>query len=69
MKVWYQLLGELCLMAPALPGARGLFSVLQDALSKADRHRVRRITCRVWDVVADFTDIADSMRQRPTRLQ
>lgn len=55
-------------MAPALPGARGLFSVLEDSLSKADRHRVR-LTQRVWDVVSDFTDIADSLRQRSTRLQ
>ena len=62
VKVWHQLLGELRSMAPALPGARGLFSVLQDALSKADQHRVR-ITRRVWDVVAD------SLKQRPTRLQ
>ena len=68
IRTWHQSLGELRSMAPALPGARGLFSVLQDALSKADRHRVR-LTRRVWDVVADFTTIADSLQQRPTRLQ
>lgn len=67
IKLWHQLLGELRSMALALPGARGLFSVLQDALSRADRHRVR-LTQRVWDVVADFTAIADSLRLRPTRL-
>ena len=33
-KLWHQLLGELRSMALALPGARGFFSVLQDALSK-----------------------------------
>ena len=52
-------------MAPALSGARGLFSVLKDALSKADKNRVR-VTRRVWDVVADFRAIADSLATRPT---
>ena len=68
IKVWHQLLGELRSMSAALPGARGLFSILQDSLSKADRNRVR-LTARVWDTVADFTGIADSLRTRPTRLQ
>ncbi len=38
---WHQLLGELRSMSPALPGTRGLFSFLQEALSKGDSHRVR----------------------------
>lgn len=40
-------------MSPALPGTRGLFSVLQDALSKGDHTRVR-LNRRVYDVAADF---------------
>ena len=40
-KLWHQLLGELRSMLPALPGTRGLFSTLQEALSKGDRRRVR----------------------------
>ena len=68
IRIWHQLLGELRSMAPALPGARGLFSVLQDALDKADRHRVR-LTQAVWDVVDDFRAIADALRERPSRLQ
>ena len=55
-------------MSPALPGSRGLFSALQDALGRADRNRVR-ITPLIWDLAADFTAIADSLRERPTRLQ
>jgi hypothetical protein len=55
-------------MSAALPGARGLFSILQESLSKADRHRVR-LNDRVWDTVADFRAIADSLTTRPTRLQ
>jgi hypothetical protein len=55
-------------MSPALPGARGLFSALQDALGKADRNRVR-VTRHVWNLPADFTAIANSLQHRPTRLQ
>jgi hypothetical protein len=55
-------------MLPALPGARGLFSILQDALGKADRNRVR-VTQHVWHMAADFQAIADTLRDRPTRLQ
>jgi hypothetical protein len=67
-KHWHQLLGELRSMSPALPGARGLFSILQESLRKSDRHRVR-ITKAVWDMAADFRDIARSLQARPTRLR
>ena len=65
---WHQLLGELRSMTAALPGARGLFSVLQDALRKGDRHRVR-LSRGVFDSLADFRAIADSLRDRPTRFR
>ena len=68
VKKWHQLLGELRSMSPALPGSRGLFSLLQAALSKADRNRVR-ITPRVWHMAADFRAIADTLGARPTRLR
>jgi hypothetical protein len=68
VKRWHQLLGELRSMSPALPGARGLFSILQESLRKSDRHRVR-ITKAVWDMAADFRTIAQSLQTRPTRLQ
>ena len=55
-------------MPPALPGTRGLFSVLQSALSRGDGHRVR-LNQRVYDVAADFTDLVDALESRPTRLQ
>ncbi len=50
---WHQLLGKLRSMAAALPGARGLFSTLQDYLRKGDRHRVR-LNRRAFDSLADF---------------
>ena len=65
---WQQLLGELRSMTAALPGSRGLFSVLQDALRGGDRHRVR-LTSRVFDSLVDFRLIADSLRDRPTRFR
>ena len=65
---WHQLLGELRSMSPALPGTRGLFSVLQQALRSGDRRRVR-LNQHVYDTAADFTALVDSLAQRPTRLQ
>ena len=65
---WHKLLGELRSMAPALPGTRGLFSVLQNALSRGDGHRVH-LNHRVHDVAADFTELVDALAARPTRLQ
>lgn len=64
---WHQLLGELRSMSAALPGARGLFSILQDTLRTGDRYRVR-LSRRVFDNLADFRAIADSLRDRPTRF-
>ncbi|KAI2507850.1 hypothetical protein MHU86_6630 [Fragilaria crotonensis] len=61
LPAWHQLLGELRSMAAALPGARGLFSTLQDALRHGDRHRVR-LSRRIFDSLADFRAIADSLR-------
>ena len=68
VKLWHRLLGELRSMLAALPGARGLFSVLQHSLGTADRHRVR-LTTQVYDIIRDFRAIADSLSSRPMRLQ
>jgi hypothetical protein len=65
---WHQLLGELRSMSVGLPGSRGLFSVLQDALRHGDRHRVR-LTQRIFDSIADFRLLADSLGNRPTRFR
>ena len=67
-KRWHQLLGELRSMSPAIPGTRGLFSVLQDALSRGDRRRVR-INRHVHATAATFLALVDSLAIRPTRLQ
>ncbi|KAI2494663.1 adenylate kinase [Fragilaria crotonensis] len=64
---WHRMLGELRSMSPALPGTRGLFSTLQDALSRGDHSRVR-LTQHVYDTADDFTTLVDSLAERPTRL-
>lgn len=55
-------------MAPALPDARGLFSLLQESLQHSNGHRVR-ITRKVRDMADDFRALADTLHPRPTRLQ
>ncbi|KAI2491522.1 hypothetical protein MHU86_23050 [Fragilaria crotonensis] len=67
-KQWHQLLGELRSMAPALPGTRGLFSVLQHALSQGDHHRVR-LNRHVYGIAKDFATLVDAVASRPTRLR
>ena len=67
VKRWHQLLGELRSMSPALPGSRGLFSLLQDSLRRAHRNRVR-VSTAIWHMASDFRAIAHSLQQRPTRL-
>ena len=54
-------------MLPALPGTRGLFSVLQAALQHTERHRVC-ITSRIHALAQDFLALVESVYSRPTRL-
>ena len=65
---WHQLLGELWSTSTALPGSRGLSSTLQDALRKGNRHRIC-LNRTVFQSLADFRAIADSLRDRPTRFR
>ena len=66
---WHQLLGELRSMSPALPGSRGLFSHLQEALRKrTSDHRIR-LTRRVHHCLSDFRALADHLAARPTRFR
>ena len=67
-KKWHQLLGELRSMSPALPGTRGLFSALQDALSRGDARRMR-LNQHVYAAAADFRALVLAVDTRPTRLR
>ncbi|KAI2503277.1 adenylate kinase [Fragilaria crotonensis] len=62
VKRWHQLLGELRSMSPAL------FSILQEALSRGDRHRVR-LNQAVYDTATDFSVLVEAVATRPTRLR
>ena len=64
---WHQVLGELRSMSPALPGSRGLFSMLHEALRHTDRHRIR-VTRSIHHLAHDFLTLLQSLHERPTRL-
>ena len=67
LKAWQRLLGELCFMAPAIPGSAGLFGTLQLGITYADRHHVH-ITSHLRDHLTDFEHLAQSVATHPTRL-
>jgi hypothetical protein len=57
-------------MASAIPGARVFFSHMQAALKSHNVSNNRiRVTSHVRATLDDFTWLAQSLRQRPTRLQ
>jgi hypothetical protein len=64
---WYQILGELRSISIALPGSRGLFSFLQEALRHKKGTRVP-ITAQIHQTLADFRWIVDNLCNRPTRI-
>jgi hypothetical protein len=66
-KQWYQLLGELRSMTPAIPGGMGVFSHLQESLRLNDNSRVK-LTQAVDDQLADFECLTRSLSERPTRI-
>jgi hypothetical protein len=65
---WHRVLGELCSMALAIPGARGLFSHLQVALRTADTTKRIRASRHVHATMEDFRWLASTLDERPTRL-
>jgi hypothetical protein len=66
---WQKLLGELWSMVLAVPGARGLFSVLQLALKVRLEEGTRlRLTDQVHAVLRDFRALATELQSRPTRI-
>jgi hypothetical protein len=67
VKKWQQLLGELRSMTLALPGSRGLFSLLQEALRHHSDGRIR-LSQGVHHAISDFHWLANELATRPTRL-
>lgn len=64
---WRQVLGELRSMLLAIPGGRGLFSILQTGFRFADRHRVR-LDSHMHAQLDDFEALVHDLAVRPTRL-
>jgi hypothetical protein len=64
---WRQVLGELRSMLLAIPGGRGLFSILQTGFKFADRHRIR-LDSHMHAQLDDFEALVQDLAIRPTRL-
>ena len=67
VKKWHKLLGELRSMSLALPGARNVFSAMQNALVLSSSNRIA-LRKGVHQALADFQWMADDISQRPTRI-
>jgi hypothetical protein len=67
IKKWHAILGELRSMALALPGARNIFSTMQNALTLKKRGRVA-LHKGVHDALDDFRWMQKHISTRPTRL-
>ena len=67
VKKWHKMLGELRSMALALPGARNMFSPLQNALTNAPKHRIT-ISKGVHQALNDFRWMLANISSRPTRI-
>lgn len=67
-KAWHKLLGELRSMSLALPGSRGLFSRLQEAVKRPDGARLK-LSKGFHQALEDFRILYCSLRDRPTRMQ
>jgi hypothetical protein len=67
IKKWQQIVGEFRSMAIAIPGSRGLFSLLQEALRHQSDGRIR-LSRGVHDTLDDLRWLANDLAIRPTRL-
>jgi hypothetical protein len=69
VKKWQKLLGEIRSMVLGIPGGRGLFSVLQEALrTKCDHGSRITLSSAVHHILADFRWLAQDLTRRPTRI-
>jgi hypothetical protein len=67
VKDWHKVLGELRSMSLAVPGSRGLFGILQEALRHKQKGRIR-LTQAVDDLLEDFRWVVQDLTARPTHL-
>jgi len=64
---WHQFLGKLRSMVLAIPGGRGLFSILQTGFRYADHNRVR-LDKHMHAQLNDFESLVLDLASRPTHL-
>ena len=67
LRKWHKILGELRSMSLALPGARNMFSQMQQALSNRCKTRVS-LTNGVHQALDDFRWMHQDISSRPTRI-
>ena len=65
---WQKALGELRSLTLAIPGLKGLFSLLQAQLTGSTNNRTA-LTAGVHDTLADIRMLVNSMDDRPTRIR
>jgi hypothetical protein len=65
---WQQILGELRSMTLAVPGLRGFFSLLQEALRNVHQKRIR-LTSSAHDFLDDIRWLVHSLHTRHTRFR
>jgi hypothetical protein len=65
---WQQVLGELRSMSIALPGSKGLFSLLHEALRHQEPGARIRLSQGVHNCLDDFRWTSNDLASRPTRL-
>jgi hypothetical protein len=66
---WQQLVGELRSMVLAVPGCRGLFSVLQQVLKVRTEDDIRaRLYIEVHAILRDFRSLARDLKNRPSHI-
>ncbi|GFH55146.1 hypothetical protein CTEN210_11622 [Chaetoceros tenuissimus] len=68
VKKWHKLLGELRSMALALPGARCMFGMMQEALRSLDKRSRISLRKGVHQSIADFQWMLKDISKRPTRI-
>lgn len=68
VKKWHKLLGELRSMSLALPGAKGMFGMLQEALRSLDKRSRIALKKGVHQSIEDFKWMLDDISKRPTRI-
>ena len=67
IKKWHKLLGKLQSMSLALPGARNIFSTMQNALVLSSKNRIS-LHKGVHQALEDFRWMHTNIASRPTRI-